>query len=77
MAVFSNRYMQFEHRNARDAVMASFGSRQTPLSVLAHNVKILDCTTEADCLRSQALHSANTVIKKHGAAVDKTVKICW
>ena len=74
MVAFSNGYMQFDHRNARDAVMASFGSRQAPLSVGGHNVKIRDGKTEADSLRDQALHSAQTAIKKHGAALWKTVE---
>ena len=70
----STCYMQFGHRNARDAVMTCFGGRQTALSVGGHNVKIRHGKTEADTLRDQALHSAETAIKKHGAALGKTVE---
>ena len=66
--------MQFGHRNARDAVMTCFGGRQASLSVGGHNVKIRHGKTEADTLRDQALHSAETAIKKHGAALGKTVE---
>ena len=70
----STGYMQFGHRNARDAVMTCFGGRQASLSVGGHNVKIQHGKTEADTLRDQALHSAETAIKKHGAALGKTVE---
>ena len=70
----STGYMQFGHRNARDAVMTCFGGRQASLSVGGHNVKTRHGKTEADTLRDQALHSAETAIKKHGAALRKTME---
>ena len=70
----SNGYMQFGHRNARDAVMAAFGGREASLSVGGHNVKIRHGKTEADGLRDQVLYSAETAIKKHAAALGKTVE---
>ena len=70
----SNGYMQFGHRNARDAVMAAFGGREASLSVGGHNVKIRHGKTEADGLRDQVLYSAETAIKKHAAAMGKTVE---
>lgn len=66
--------MQFGNRNARDAVMASFGGRAASLSVGGHNVKIRHGKTEADGLRDQVLYSAETAIKKHAAALGKTVE---
>ena len=74
MVAHLDRLHAVRHRNARDAVMTCFGGRQASLSVGGHNVKIRHGKTEADTLRDQALHSAETAIKKHGAALGKTVK---
>ena len=70
----ANGYMQFGHRNARDAVMELFGGKQAALSVGGHSVKIRYGKTELDNQRDQAIHSAETAIKKHSAAHGKAVE---
>ena len=70
----ANGYMQFGHRNARDAVMELFGCKQAALSVGGHSVNPLRQNGGRQSTRPSPLQRGSSdqeAQRRHGKTVEK------